>query len=157
MDSSVARVRVSSKRAKAVWTEAGIGMSEGQCSGSRHWQGWSSVPGGAWQSVFSVVCSFVWGVGVPWVSGLSSAGCDSAGLRFGLAISPPLALGGSVARVTPLPLFRENLLALDAPFFNVVVRCVVEVDHRVEKPFLSRGLLVVTHKSRWAFLPLFIL
>ena len=43
---------------------------------------------------------------------------------FRLGHCPPAALGGIVARITLLSNFRENLLALVASFFNVVVRCV---------------------------------
>ena len=78
------------------------------------------------------VASFV---GVLWASGLSSAGGSSAGLRFSLAIHPPLGWSWFAACVTLLSLFRENLLALGSPFFHVVVRCVVEVDLHVKNPF----------------------
>ena len=50
-----------------------------------------------------------------------------------------------------MSIFRENLLALGAPYFNVVVRCVVEIDHRAKKTFSPRGLPFVTHKSRVGF------
>ena len=62
---------------------------------------------------------------------------------------PPLELGGSVAHVTPLPVFCENLLALNAPFLNVVVRWVVEID--AEKTYIFSfdlaAALVATHNS----------
>ena len=83
--------------------------------------------------------------------GLSSASSDSAGLRFGLAIHPPLGRSWFAARVTPLSLFRENLLALNAPLFNVVVRWMVEID--AEKVYIYiffdlAATLVATHDSK---------
>ena len=70
---------------------------------------------------------------------LQFAGGGSPSLPFGFAIYPPLERSWFAARVTPLSLFRENLLALGAPFFNVVVRCVVEVDPVLGIPFCRGG------------------
>ena len=69
----------------------------------------------------------------------TSAGGGSPSLRFGFAIHPPLERSWFAARVTPLPNFRENLMALGAPCFNVVVRCVVEIDHRAKKNLFAKG------------------
>ena len=74
---------------------------------------------------------------------------------FRLGHSPPAEPGGIVARITPLSIFRENLLALVAPFFNVVVRWAEVVDAPKILNlffFVLAADLVATHNSVLGFL-----
>ena len=100
---------------------------------------WSSGSGGALLVVFLARFSVDSCAGVPCVSGLLSADGGSPSLRFGFAIYPPLERGWFAAHVTPLSIFRENLLALGAPYLNVFVRCVVGICRRTKKTLFAKG------------------